>query len=426
MINFPPDLAGKLRSFWPSLRNVVSGISPKTRISSLPDDKTLESLLSISFQASLLSEEQRESCFSIMFGSEAEVRGHNSDVDVVTFSSPLPFLPKEIAGLSPAVDPTVSMMGVGVDGSTLHLGIWGVIHVGSEWWNFTHGRYVSAEPGFDDPPWCLRVSSFRPGQVIISIGAYDCLVLEDGDIYWPGELIAREGVSPISDFFSQGRQSLVKAVSAKLGHPPSFAFVIRSDYDRVLQRLLVQVQQRGHGGAFIFFKEPAIHSILEGLLNIKFPLSNIDWPWARLVATCSIEKEKQNSLERIQSVNRLHDATDFVAGLASVDGAVVISDQFRVMGFGAEIRVGQVGKREVEARRWGYPPGSKRVPISGFGTRHRSAFRLCEVSTDCLVFVFSQDGPVRAVWNDGSDVVMWDRVSPGFFGGLSPDIDEAI
>src|ERR1019366_410004 len=154
---------------------------------------------------------------------------------------------------------------------------WGIMHTGSEWWHFTHGRYTP----FADvaaPPWCLRVSSFRPGQVIASVGVLDCFVLEDGEIYQPGGPIVAEATGPVSDFFSHGRRALTEAVSVELGDWPNYDTELRNTYDHILMRLLSQVQQRGHGGAFVFFKEPAMDRELESQLKPKFRV-NLTSPW---------------------------------------------------------------------------------------------------------------------------------------------------
>jgi DNA integrity scanning protein DisA with diadenylate cyclase activity len=47
------------------------------------------------------------------------------------------------------------------------------------------------------------------------------------------------------------------------------------------------------------------------------------------------------------------------------------------------------------------------------GTRHRSAYRLCQRVHDALVIVVSQDGGVRFVcWRDGG-VVYFDQIATG-------------
>jgi hypothetical protein len=413
MSSYPPNLADKLRSIWPSIQPHVRVCDPRTVVSGLPSDEALLSLLSTAFQSSLLAEEGRDISFTVVVATAAEVKAHDPDTQIVVFPKPLPLHPAQIAKLAPAIHPSTSMIGVSVDDSS-RPEVWGIIHTGSLFWNFVHGRWTPNSMIGSNPPWCLRLSAFRRGQVIVSCGVWDILVLEDGGIYQPGGSIVAETASPIADFFADGRRDLVNAVGER-GECWRYDFLIRDAYDKALTRLLVQVRQLGHGGAFIFFKEPTMQKSLGALLNTKFRV-NINWPWERFVDAMAVGEGDRASGRAVDCIDRFHDATDFVAGLTAVDGAVVISDHFRVTGFGVEILTGKPGNESILVRRWGEPEAEEDVPVSRYGTRHRSAFRLCEESSDCLVFVFSQDGPVRSILNDGSRVVMWDRADPAFFG----------
>ena len=100
-----------------------------------------------------------------------------------------------------------------------------------------------------------------------------------------------------------------------------------------------------------------------------------------------------------------------VAGLAAVDGAVVLTKRFELLGFGAEI------DGALPAVRWVAraldPEGTAKVreSVESDGTRHRSAYRLCNFVHDALAIIVSQDGTVRFVkWHEG-EVTYWDHVS---------------
>jgi len=52
-----------------------------------------------------------------------------------------------------------------------------------------------------------------------------------------------------------------------------------------------------------------------------------------------------------------------------------------------------------------------RESVESVGTRHRSAYRLCNFVHDAVAIVVSQDGTVLVVkWHDG-EVTYWDYVS---------------
>ncbi|MEO6420857.1 MAG: hypothetical protein ABIP39_15700, partial [Polyangiaceae bacterium] len=110
----------------------------------------------------------------------------------------------------------------------------------------------------------------------------------------------------------------------------------------------------------------------------------------------------------------IFELSHLIAGLADVDGAVVVTKRFELLGFGAEIRSSDrpdvltvqraldlEGERCVTER------------TDNVGTRHRSAYRLCDRVHDALAVVVSQDGGIRFVaWVNGA-VTCWDHVSGG-------------
>jgi hypothetical protein len=67
-------------------------------------------------------------------------------------------------------------------------------------------------------------------------------------------------------------------------------------------------------------------------------------------------------------------AIEFIATLSRIDGAVVLTDSLRVLGFGAEIVVPDT-RGQVSIARAGRPRGKTSVDFSRYGTRHRSAMR---------------------------------------------------
>lgn len=99
-----------------------------------------------------------------------------------------------------------------------------------------------------------------------------------------------------------------------------------------------------------------------------------------------------------------------IAGLADVDGAVLVSKRFEVMGFGGEI-IGDLPDVPFVMRALDLE-GDERVAESteGVGTRHRSLYRLCAALPDALGIVVSQDGGVRLVASKNGAVTYWDQL----------------
>jgi len=109
----------------------------------------------------------------------------------------------------------------------------------------------------------------------------------------------------------------------------------------------------------------------------------------------------------------IFELSHLVAALADVDGAVVVTKRFEVIGFGAEIAGDLPDVRSVF--RADDLEGTTRheESIEGVGTRHRAAYRLCSRVDDAIVVVISQDGSVRFVRNHDGAVTYWDHMSAG-------------
>ena len=111
----------------------------------------------------------------------------------------------------------------------------------------------------------------------------------------------------------------------------------------------------------------------------------------------------------------LYEQAQFVASLASVDGAVVISNQ-GPLGFGGMI-VGSLDKL-TEVAKASDAEGKilNLAKIEGYGSRHRSVYHLCNALHEVMAIVVSQDGNVQlAKWRNGI-VTCWDLTSQMLIG----------
>jgi hypothetical protein len=104
--------------------------------------------------------------------------------------------------------------------------------------------------------------------------------------------------------------------------------------------------------------------------------------------------------------HELTDGLQVTAALSGVDGAVILSDRMRLLGFGAELRA-RVEVPTVFKATDNEAVDREPVRSESFGTRHRSAFRFCAEYPAATAFVHSQDGGLRVVKRLGEDVVFW-------------------
>ena len=104
-------------------------------------------------------------------------------------------------------------------------------------------------------------------------------------------------------------------------------------------------------------------------------------------------------------------AVRLIASLASLDGAVLLTPDLGVVGFGVKLNAqpyaGRIfrGEQFIE---WG--AAAPQVNMADFGTRHTSVVNYCKSDPSAIGIVVSQDGNVRLVTTIGRSVTFWDNV----------------
>ena len=110
----------------------------------------------------------------------------------------------------------------------------------------------------------------------------------------------------------------------------------------------------------------------------------------------------------METVERLREFTNFTASLAQVDGALILTTKFGIVGYGAEIRV-----NDKELPPTFIQTDEERTLIDPliFGTRHRSTIRFCRKFPSALGFVFSQDGGIKAIKGQADHVTIFPEMN---------------
>jgi hypothetical protein len=130
----------------------------------------------------------------------------------------------------------------------------------------------------------------------------------------------------------------------------------------------------------------------------------------------SFKENSMLSMNKDEIGEAIDDIVKFISSLSSVDGAVVISDRYRLLGFGGEVIVNSPNLRSVSVANNVEATEFSEISIESFGTRHRSAFRFCSSFEDSIAIIISQDGGVKAVKRCGERLVLWPDINAGFFG----------
>lgn len=441
---YPDRLVPRLKDAWRRSRQ-----TPKEILPDFPPVDVVQRLLDTCYHASFMTEESREVIFHVVLCGRVEMERdcdeswrRYSRISPVIFSSPRVFNETELLRLSPATDPNRVFIGVEIDESLEQapeksLVIWGIIDAGSSWWDFVHGESKYGYP----PPDFLTISVYEPGHLVVSRKGNVLLKLYRGESSEPSGCIINRG--PARKFFDGAINALYGDVCDKLEvtrkEYPGHDYPERM-YLQYFQRVIFNIRRKMHGGTLIVIPNSfdAQDLRLQDRLLFKYNCSD-QRAWQLLVDSITmqtryldrhfgvINSQRLISPEEYQEVTELASASDdinnaladsvkFCASLSSVDGAVVMTDHLKVLGFGCEVIVPMPGLNYVKVSRDPEGIEGRYIPMESFGTRHRAAFRFCSSFENVLVFVVSQDGIVRLIKRIGHDIVLWSDINLGHFG----------
>ena len=176
------------------------------------------------------------------------------------------------------------------------------------------------------------------------------------------------------------------------GEPRSIGLIL----EWALSDILAQAVKLRHGGAIVILPQDVSKQTIETTFRIGYPI--IDPSFADL----AFELVTAPNAELMSRQERLADTTLAVARLTTLDGCVVLSYEFGLLGAGAIIRILENSDlpRCVEARAdMAVDQPGNELDLGKLGTRHRSAVWLCKAIPGSLVFVISQDGTIRAFYS---------------------------
>lgn len=404
---------------------------------SLPSPVTLRLLLSTCYQASLMREEDRPVVFRMILREFSRIPREGGPPDQLhrlVFAQPLPFTSTELRRLSPAASFERALIGVQLN----HQGqpeIWGLIHSGANWVRAQEG----SRNDFTPLPASLVIAASGPGRLTVARGSFTIVRLQSGRIVPPSISLLEtdhqlpEGAS-VSDELMQAHENARTRDTAPWAQlAQSFSRQLRS---QLALRVVSAIRNSRHGGTVLFIRrnlakdrealsryvrlkyafqteEPRLRArtLILRAMNVLAevcgethpPPATVGWndyassPHPRLIAV----DEAINELAR------------FLACLAAVDGALVMTQSLELLGFGGEISgdlpdVEMVG-RVVDLEHSKIEP----EPATAFGTRHRSAYRLCRALPGSAALVVSQDSGLRVVTCVNDQVLCWEQLTAG-------------
>lgn len=430
---YPADLAAFVTEHWRTGAASVRGVC---HVRPLPGLATLTALLSIAYQASLRKEEDRPVTFRLIVGEPADFPEHEgppSGLHRLAFTEPRPLNVLELCRLSPAAKYHRALIGVRLD-ATVGLVLWGILQSGAYWLRDAHGGRRSTRA---ELPEALVVSVSGAGHVTVSRGLDTIAEIRNGILSRPSMDVFQSNW--IADAFAEIRDERValheasRATAGGVWAPldPDMASIIAR---QMLKRVIATMRFSHHGGLLLVLPfEHAQELARDEFLRPKYTFEDGE-PRRRyrslilramnaiaeegglrtpMPASVGFRDYESSTDKRIANLDEaILELSHLIGALADIDGAVVMTKRFEILGFGAEIRGSNLPdvltvKRALDLE--GVKTRSE--PTDGVGTRHRAAYRLCQHVRDGFAVVASQDGGVRFVRHVGGDVAYWDHVA---------------
>ena len=424
---YPGDLASFVREHW----QAGSG----REYESLPDPTELEHIISVCYQASLLRDEERLVRFRLIFLPPDRFppdQGPPAGLHRLLFRETLPFTERELRKLSPSVDFYSSLIGLWYDGKSA-LSIWGIVHSGPRWTQILYGGGKTFQP----LPGSLVIHVTNPGRISVCNGSIEIATLSSGGIVSPSTAVfdsmwVRSGFVSADEELASYMEVRKRAAKSWVIIDSAFLGTLTK---QVLMRIIGRIRSNRHGGTLIFIPDNRKEEFLAENPYMKLKYKFVDEEPRRRFRTlvgkiADVLAEAYGSpeggekevgwTEYLTSKNRTLSRLDesvfewahLIAGMTQVDGAVVISQRLELIGFGAEIS-GKLERIDEVAQALD-PEGFeiRKEQTDGVGTRHRSAYSLCNALHDVVAVVVSQDGTAQLVRGSGGMVTVWEQLSP--------------
>ena len=407
---YPSNLTPELLARWPAAALA------------LPAATVVEQFISIAYQASLLQEEGRPVRYRLLLSAPAQLPALplTSAQHVLALAVPRPYDEQEIRRLSPALQSPDSVLAV-LPTAAADLLIWGILRR-PHTWDQEAGTLPMPPVA---APAALLLDVRGPGNLVFYCGSQRLLTLQQGAIDGHGFLDY-----PVA--WGQGRfDENVHAVLHQLGvadlHAvPGLRQLLVRLWASFIWRVITRVRSSGHGGmlALVPTEKVAQYVGPAATLRPKYQLQQQtanqyytdivaaiaqrlltlnDLSWARY--------QRAGDAQLLDLQRTLDHYAELLADLMAVDGALVLTKQLAIVGFGMEVVAPQSSLtgiyRALDAT------GSElraEAPDAG-GTRHRAAYRLCLTQPDSLAIVVSQDGGVRFVHRQAAQIVFWEQLT---------------
>lgn len=350
--------------------------------SPLPPFHLLKEVVEIAYLASLEQEEGRPIRFALVMAGLSTDRdpmvAKQESEYLFHLKSPLPFSVNSITKFAPALDPAISAMAIGAIGKAEEMSIWGV---------FTFSP--TEHPFSEIPVWVYGELGYRPDYFTIYANDAGSLVISrhhsqigrilNGDFVpaTPSPFTVRSLGRHLMEFIKD--QPLYKTYEAAYWRI----------YRDVIEMLLSEASARGHGSIFIFL--PA------GSLKEKYYLPRFHFQ-EQVGIQPLLGQLLQDDLDVPTSIavrKTVAERIRFLSQLGVIDGAVILSTELDLVCFGAMLIAPAWKGSIITGPDGSGEDGGEPLNPGRLGTRHNAGIAFAGAYEGSIVFVISQDGPVR-------------------------------
>ena len=396
------------------------------RFPSLPQ---LKSLLEVAYLATMGDTRGRPTTFTICCAAKDRIIDRdcaNQKVESWPFETVRTFSVQEIRRLAVATNSDSTFVWIQyAEREDSPLEIRGLLNLGQSW-AIARNAYADF---YQSLPKTLTVRGISPGYLIVYQGDFVVGEIKSGFVH-TGELsigfMDLLGAYPI---FVEGHRALKDMIMI-----PKHEYIKEwhefewHAYVNVIIAIVSSIKLQGHGGALIV-SSPKSKIIDDHMLRIKYHF----FPPRQYLREAFIEfinhrhkhsdrlvflNHHDESMENDQQLNatffhllegekKLAESCVFAGKLSGTDGALVLTSDLSLLGFGTEIRLEKISA-DVKVYKVKRPMDEAHEELDSeqFGMRHRSAIKLCSQCNDIIVFVVSQDGGVSLVWNKEGKVYL--------------------
>ncbi len=410
--SYPLHLATRVRGAWP--------------VDARPLPRCLELLLDVAYHASFLRNEERPVACRILVTPRAGLPvedGPPTGLLPMAFTAPRRIDEDELRRVAPAANFYRALVGV-EETDAGELSAWGLLQSGPRWMQPSRGGRAR-EPMM---PRSLVVRVVRPGHLVVSCGNQDIAELRGGrlsdftlDVFrsaWLPALFGAERETMAAEHRASASPSLEPAVAMALTGLLA---------QQMIKRVVMTIRAAHHGGTILAvpadcpgdrylhpryaFDDGAPRRRFRSLvLAMLERLARRASETGKAASADSYLHEDDGLIAELDEA--LFETSHLIAALAQVDGAVVLTKRFEVLGFGAEIAGGLPAVTHVRRGLDLEADTFATEIVDDVGTRHRSAYRLSEALPAALAIVVSQDGGVRFVTRHRGSVTYWEH-GPG-------------